>query len=216
MAGVSRAIGAALGVGAACVVYGVVIERRWYRLRRLRIEGVLRRPGRLTVLQVSDLHLLPGQHDRIRFLASLAELGHDLVVASGDLLGAPDMEDTAAASLAPLTAHGAPGLAVLGSNDRYGPARKSPFSYFTDPQQRVFGPALDTDRLVERLTAHGYRTLDSEVAVVDTAAGRVVAGGMDDPHLPATRIPDPATIAPQAAGAAAEHAVVRQIGRAHV
>jgi len=37
--------GAALTLaGAGCVAYGTMIERRWYRLSRLRIEGVL--PGR--------------------------------------------------------------------------------------------------------------------------------------------------------------------------
>jgi uncharacterized protein len=159
---------------------------------------VLRRPGRLTILQVADLHLLPGQEDRIHFLASLADLDHDLVVASGDLLGAPHVEDLTADALAPLTAAGAPGLVVLGSNDFYAPVPRSPFSYFTTPQRRSFGVRLDTDRLVARLADHGYRTLRGEAAVLDTHAGRVAVGGFDDPHLPSTVLPPSEQVAPPA------------------
>jgi uncharacterized protein len=190
---------AALGVvatGVGCVLYGTVVERRWYRLRHLRVPGVLRAPGRLTILQVADLHLVPGQDHRVRFLATLADLGHDLVVASGDLLGAPEAEDLAAAALAPLTSRGAPGLSVIGSNDLYAPVAKSPFSYFTDPERRTFGSRLRTDRLLERLEEVGYTTLRSQTQVVDTAGGRVAAGGFDDPHLPTTVLPAPDEVAP--------------------
>jgi uncharacterized protein len=180
------ALGAA---GAGCVAYGSLIERRWYRLRRVQLPGALRRPGRLTILHVSDLHQLPGQDHRIRFLASLAHLDHDLVVASGDLLGAPDMEDVAAAALAPLTSRSRPGLVVLGSNDLYGPVIKSPFSYFTRPDRRTFGVRLDTDRLVSRLASYGYETLIDRTASVSTAAGTVSVAGLHDPHLPSTVLP---------------------------
>jgi uncharacterized protein len=184
------------GAGAACVAYGTFVERRWYRLRRLTVPGVLRRPGTLRILQVADLHLVPGQDHRVRFLASLAGLGHDLVVASGDLLGAPDAERITADALAPLTAAGQPGLAVLGSNDFFAPVRKSPLSYFTDPDRRTFGLRLDTSLLVDRLAHHGYRTLRDETTTVDTALGTVAVGGCDDPHLPWTVLPDPAAVAP--------------------
>jgi uncharacterized protein len=180
------ALGAA---GAGCVAYGSLIERRWYRLRRVQLPGALRRPGRLTILHVSDLHQLPGQDHRIRFLASLAHLDHDLVVASGDLLGAPDMEDVAAAALAPLTSRSRPGLVVLGSNDLYGPVIKSPFSYFTRPDRRTFGVRLDTDRLVSRLASYGYETLIDRTTSVSTAAGTVSVAGLHDPHLPSTVLP---------------------------
>jgi uncharacterized protein len=184
------------GSGFACVAYGTFVERRWYRLRRLTIRGVLRRPGTLTILQVADLHLLPGQADRVAFLASLAGLGHDLAVASGDLLGAPHMEEATADALAPLTAEGQPGLAVLGSNDLYAPVRKSPFGYFTHPTRRTFGVPLDTDRLVARLAQHGYETVVDATTTVSTPLGEVAVGGLHDPHVPWTRLPDPEVVAP--------------------
>lgn len=195
---VTRSVAVAGAAGAGCIAYGVLIERRWYRLRHLVVPGVLRRPGRLTILQVADLHLIPGQDHRVRFLASLADLGHDLVVASGDLLGAPHVEDLTAAALAPLTAAGAPGLVVLGSNDFYAPVPRSPFSYFTTPLRRSFGVRLETDRLVDRLAGYDYRTLRQEATVVDTTAGPVAVGGLDDPHLPTTVLPPPGRVAPPA------------------
>lgn len=189
-------VGAVGAVGVGCVAYGTLIERRWYRMRRLRVEGILRAPGVLRILHVSDLHLVPGQDHRVAFLAELAELDHDVVVATGDLLGAEHAEDVTAAALAPLTSRGRPGLAVLGSSDLFAPRLKSPLTYFTAPDDRVLGAPLDTGRLVERLAGYGYMTLRGEVTTVDTPAGAVAVGGFDDPHLETTVIPDPAMLAP--------------------
>lgn len=194
---VLRAAGALTLAGAGCVAYGTMVERRWYRLSRVRIEGVLRgQTGPLRILHVTDLHLIPGQDHRITFLHELAELDHDLVVATGDLLGGPEAEDLAAAALAPLTTRGRPGLAVLGSNDLFGPVLKAPWSYLTAPDRRTPGIPLDTDRLIERLAQVGYRTLRGEVVRVETAGGSVTAGGFDDPHLDPTNLPHPAGVTP--------------------
>lgn len=185
-----RALVATGTAGLGALAYATLVEPRWYRLRHVAVPGALRRPGsRLRILHVSDVHLVPGQHHRVRFLASLADLDHDLVVATGDLLGAPRAEDTAVEALAPLT-RGRPGLVVLGSNDRFGPVAKSPVAYITQPDRRVHGIVLDTPRLVAGLADAGYRTLRAESVVVDTPAGPVVASGMDDPHL------DPGVIPP--------------------
>jgi predicted MPP superfamily phosphohydrolase len=191
-----RAAGGVAALGAGCVAYGVLVERRWYRLRHLRLEGVLRRRGTLRILQLADLHLSPGQQHRVRFVASLADLDHDLVVAAGDLLGAPAMEERTADALAPLTDGGRPGLVVLGSNDLYAPVVKNPFGYFTDPGRRLVGARLDTDRFVRLLAERGYRTLVDETTTVDTPAGTVAVGGLHDPHLPWTRLPDVDAVRP--------------------
>lgn len=190
---------AALGVaalGAGCVAYGTLIERRWYALRRLTVPGVLRRGGPLRILHVTDLHLIPGQQHRIDFLWELRHLGHHAVVVTGDLLGGPDAEALVADALSPLTRRGQPGLVVLGSNDLFGPVFKSPLSYFTDPERRTHGVPLDTDLLVERLAFHNYRTFRGEAATVDTAVGPIAVGGFDDPHLSTTVLPDPTVVAP--------------------
>ncbi len=195
---VGRLVGttaALTGIGLGCVAYGTLVERRWYRLRRLVLPGTLRRPGRLRILHVSDVHLSPRQDHRAAFLAGLATLDHDLVVATGDLLGAPDMEDATADALAPLTVGRRPGVVVLGSNDLYAPVPRSPFAYFTRPQARAVGERLETDRFLTLLAERGYQALRGEAMVLETPAGPVGVGGFDDPHLPTTRLPEPATVA---------------------
>lgn len=204
--GLLRTLGAAAAAGAGCVAYGTLIERRWYRLSRLRIDGVLRRPGTtLRILHVTDLHQLPNQEHRVTFLRELASLDHDLVVATGDLLGGPDAEELTAAALAPLTSRERPGLVVLGSNDLFGPVLKAPWSYLTQPDRRLTGVRLDTQRLIDRLQEHGYRTLRGETVTVETAAGTVAAGGFDDPHLVTTVLPPPEAVTPAPDPQAALH-----------
>lgn len=211
MAGtLTRAIAGVGAAGTACIAYGTLIERRWYRLRRLVLPKALPGGGRLSVLHVSDVHLIPGQQHRIDFLASLADLPHDVVVATGDLLGAPDTEDLAADALAPLTSRDRAGVVVLGSNDRYGPVLKSPLAYLTQPERRVHGVPLDTSRLLERLADRGYRTLHNEAAIIETPAGPIGVGGIDDPHLDATVIPPAATVTPPAG-----HDTVANLGLVH-
>ena len=192
----ARRLVAAAVPAIGCVAYGVGIERRWYRLRRLTLPGALRRPGRLRVLHVSDVHLDPPQDHRARFLELLGGEEYDLVVATGDLLGAAGAEDATVAAMAPLTAGGRPGVAVLGSNDLFGPVPKSPFVYLTHPARRVYGQRLRTDELVAGLSAVGYQTLCDTSAQIQTSAGTVAIGGMRDPHLDPDALVAPGDVAP--------------------
>lgn len=192
---------AAAGVGlagAACVAYGTLVERRWYRLRHLHLPGALRpdaeRPVR--VLHVSDVHLDPPQGHRVDFLAEVAREQVDLVVLTGDLLGARGAEDATVRALAPLTADGTPGVLVLGSNDLFAPTFKNPAHYFLDPERRIYGPRLDTDRMLDGLARQRIRTLRNEVVTVRTAAGPIAVGGIDDPHLHDTVLPDADVLRP--------------------
>lgn len=194
---------ALMGIGAAgagCVAYGTFVERRWYRLRHVHLPGALR-PGAeqpLRVLHVSDVHLDPPQQHRVDFLAEVARESYDLVVLTGDLLGAAGAEDAAVRAIAPLTADGTPGVLVLGSNDLFGPTFKSPTTYFVDPDRREYGQRLDTDRMLDGLARHRVETLRNDATVVETPAGPVAVGGIDDPHLHETVLPDPAALRPRA------------------
>lgn len=179
-----RTAGAIATAGAACVAYGTLVERHWYRLARTELPGALHGGGEpLRILQVGDVHLDPPDRPLETFVRSLADIPCDLVVLSGDLLGAPGVEDRCAQLLGTLTAGGTPGVAVLGSNDAFGPTRKNPLRYFLDPDARTYGVPLDTSRFQRELEAHGYRVLRDATTVLDTRAGRVAVAGIDDPHL---------------------------------
>jgi predicted MPP superfamily phosphohydrolase len=149
---------------------------------------------------VSDVHLAHGQEHRVRFLRSLAELDADLVVITGDLLGDVGIEDAAVDAVAELTGPGRPGLFVLGSNDLYGPLVKSPHRYLTHRRLAIHGTPLNFDRLVERLDGAGYTTVRNGAAALETRAGDVAVGGIDDPHLEATIVPHPDVLTPAASG----------------
>lgn len=188
--------------GAACVAYGSLIERRWYRRRTVRLPGVLERQTDrpLRLLHLSDIHLIPPQQHRVDFIRSLRDTDPDLVVVTGDLLGAQGAEDAAAALVTELTGPQVPGLVVLGSNDLFGPVPKSPLAYFTEPERRVHGPRLDTKRLVSGLESGGCTVLRNATARVQTRLGEVAAGGIDDPHLRDTVVPPADVIRPEHQG----------------
>ena len=102
--------------GAACVGYGILVERDWYRLRRERVEAL--DPGQppLTVLHLSDLHMTAADIRRMAFLERLAAEPVDLVVVTGDMLGEPEALDPVLATLGRFRPRlGA--VAVLGHSD---------------------------------------------------------------------------------------------------
>jgi predicted MPP superfamily phosphohydrolase len=178
-----RITGALAAGGGAALAWGSLVERRWYALRH--VTAPVLRPNAtrpLRALHLSDLHLLPGQNDRSAFVRDCLAAAPDLVVATGDLLGGPDTIDEVVGLLGP-AARRAPCLAVLGSNDFYGPVLKSPLRYFTDPTGRAYGVRLDTARMVHGLTEAGWMVVDNARMRIETAAGAVDVAGLGDPHI---------------------------------
>ena len=181
---VTRAVA---GVGASAVAalaWGALVERRWFALRRTTVPGL--RPtalGPLRILHLSDLHLLPGQDDKIAFVRRCLDMRPDLVVCTGDVLGHADVVEDAIAALA--LPDGVPGVFVLGSNDFYGPIMKNPLGYFTGPSGLPEGPErrLDTRRLVDGLVNAGWTFLDNRRQSIATPAGPIDLLGLGDPHI---------------------------------
>jgi predicted MPP superfamily phosphohydrolase len=173
-------IGAA---GGAALAWATLVERRWFALRHAEVPA-LRGAGRLRVLHLSDLHLLPWQRDKMAWVRGLGAHAPDLVVVTGDILGHPGAVEPAVATLAALTATGAPALVVLGSNDFFAPTPRNPLAYLTGPSHvRPGRVRLETDRMVAGIAEHGWTLLDNTRAVVETPAGPVDAAGLGDPHI---------------------------------
>jgi hypothetical protein len=91
-----QAVGALAAAGAACLAYGVVVERRWFRLRTERVPVLPPGHEPLSLLHLSDLHMVTGDRVKRGFLARLAAIPTDLVVLTGDMLGEPEGLDPAA------------------------------------------------------------------------------------------------------------------------
>jgi uncharacterized protein len=184
------AAGAVVAAGAACVGYGVLVERDWYRLRRQRVEAL--EPGQppLTVLHLSDLHLTAADRRRMAFLERLAGEPVDLVVLTGDMLGEPDALGPVLDTLGRFRPRlGA--VAVLGSNDYWAPRFLNPLGYFLGPssRRRRSSGRNPWRELIEGLRARGWTVLSNDRGRL----GDVELAGMDDPHI---RRDDPAVAVP--------------------
>ena len=174
------AAGALSAAGAACVGYGILVERDWYRLRRQRVEAL--EPGQppLTVLHLSDLHLTAADTRRMRFLERLAAEPVDLVVLTGDMLGEPRALDPVLDSLGRFRPRlGA--VAVLGSNDYWAPRFHNPLAYFAGPSSRRHRSSGRNPwrELVTGLEARGWTVLSNRRGHL----GDVELAGIDDPHI---------------------------------
>src|SRR5215218_3840168 len=172
--------GAVAAAGAACVGYGILVERDWYRLRRQRVEALEPGQAPLTVLHLSDLHLTAADDRQMRFLERLAAEPVDLVVVTGDMLGEPEALDPVLATLGRFRPRlGA--VAVLGSNDYWAPRFRSPLTYFLGPSSRRHrsAPRNPWRELVGGLEARGWTVLANRRARL----GDVELAGLDDPHI---------------------------------
>jgi predicted MPP superfamily phosphohydrolase len=184
------AAGAVAAAGTACVGYGILVERDWYRLRRERVEAL--EPGQppLTVLHLSDLHLTAADRRQMAFLERLAGEPVDLVVLTGDMLGEPGGLAPVLAALGRFRPRlGA--VAVLGSNDYWAPRFRNPLTYFTGPSSRRHRSAGRNPwrELVAGLETRGWTVLVNGRGRL----GDVELAGMDDPHI---RRDDPGVAVP--------------------
>ena len=185
-----QAAGAVAAAGAACVGYGILVERGWYRLRRQRIEALEPGQAPLTVLHLSDLHLTAADDRQIRFLERLAAEPVDLVVVTGDMLGEPEALDPVLGTLGRFRPRlGA--VAVLGSNDYWAPRFRNPLTYFIGPSTRRHRSSGRNPwrELVQGLETRGWTVLSNRRGRL----GDVELAGMDDPHI---RHDDPAVPVP--------------------
>lgn len=171
---------AALGLGA--LVWGSLIERNAFTLRRVSVPVLDPGEAPLRVLHLSDMHLAPWQQGKSSWVQALAELEPDLIVNTGDNLG-----HTAALPLVRETLsafEGVPGVFVNGSNDYFGPEFKNPLRYFAGPSQADHDAVrLDTPSLMSFFEDElGWSNLNNNAASLTIGGRRFDFMGVDDPH----------------------------------
>ncbi len=183
---------AAAGVltGAATTAYAVW-EARQYELRHVQVPVLPPRSEPLSLLHISDLHLSARDTDRARWVASLADLNPDLVVATGDFLGAVSGFPLLRTALEPLLTR--PGAFVFGSNDFYPGKPISPAKYLRGPSKRPRRePELPTAELRDWLVGAGWLDLNNGSGSITLNDELLSFLGSADPHM---RVDDYASVA---------------------
>ncbi|SEB94942.1 Predicted phosphohydrolase, MPP superfamily [Paramicrobacterium humi] len=187
--GLIAALAASALAGAAAFAWGSLIERRLFTLREVTVPILPPGAEPIRVLHLSDLHMAPWQRDKQRWVAGLVDLKPDLVVSTGDNLGHED--GLVGIRRALETYRGIPGVQVHGSNDFYGPMRKSWFAYLKRHSGGVKKrkPDLDTAAL-DRFFGETLGWLDLNNAVGSMTVNGTVLDffGVDDPHVHRDRL----------------------------
>lgn len=170
-------------VAAGCLLYGIFVERRWYRLVRRRLAILpAGSPKTLLILHLSDLHFVRDERRKPAFVASLPPC--DVAVVTGDFLAEPEAVETAVAAIRPARGRIASWF-VLGSNDYYVPRPLNPFAYFVPrsrrkPRRARRGRAND---LRAQLEADGWRDLTNVHEKHNLGGLAVELLGLDDTHI---------------------------------
>jgi predicted MPP superfamily phosphohydrolase len=178
-----RTVAGAAALGAGGVVYAGLVERNAFTLRRYTVPVLPAGARPLRLLQVSDLHLVPGQRRKVEWVRGLAALSPDLVVDTGDNLAHVEAVPEALRALEPLFAY--PGVFVMGSNDYYGPTPKNPARYLTRRHAQALPGRIElpVEQLRAGLVGGGWTDLDNVRTVLDVAGVPVELVGTDDAHI---------------------------------
>ncbi len=186
--------------GAATLAYASMVERNLFTLRRFDVPILRPDAEPLRVLHVSDLHLMPWQRRKQRWVADLASLDPDLIVFTGDNMAHTDAIPALVRAYRPLFQY--PGAFVFGSNDYRGPVFKNPFGYFDREREYVQGAELPYEELRRMLTDAGWADLNNARVTLKAGGQKVELVGVDDPHVERD---DYASVAGPADGAADVH-----------
>jgi predicted MPP superfamily phosphohydrolase len=200
-----RALTALGAAGAGALLYGSLIERNAFTVRKFDVAVLESGAQPIRVLHVSDLHITAGQHRKHAWIRGLAGLRPDLVVNTGDTLSAPNAIRAVMHALEPLGAF--PGVFVPGNNDYYVPTARNPTEYFRPDKPVRHGPPLPWPQMAAAMAHAGWVDLTHARTTMTIAGQRVALTGTDDPHLRRARYE-------LVAGPAPRDAVVR-IGVTH-
>jgi predicted MPP superfamily phosphohydrolase len=189
-----------MAAGVAGLGYAAAVEVNLFRLRRFTVPVLEPTAAPLRILQLSDIHMVPGQSRKQDWLRSLADLEPDLVVNTGDNLSHPDAVAEVLEALDPLL-H-LPGAFVFGSNDYYQAKKLNPAKYLRAGDRshapRTKRPKNDWRGLKAGLEKYGWLDLYNRRGSLNLAGRQISFVGVDDPHVKKDRYeevaggPDPA------------------------
>lgn len=168
-------------LGTTLFAYASLIERNWYRVREVSLRVLPAGSEPIRVLHISDLHFRSSQRRKLRWLSRLSNLKPDLVVNTGDNLGARNAVRGLNEALKPLSQ--TPGVFVNGSNDYTGPSFRNPFAYLSGPSKPASGAELETGELEAVFARLGWQNLNNQTALVEVAGQQFDLMGVDDPHI---------------------------------
>lgn len=175
------ATGGLIGLGSA-VTAGAWVEARAFILRRVDVPVLPWGSSEIRVLHLSDIHQMPYQKRKLRFVASLGALNPDLVITTGDNISSPDAIEPLLEALAPLMKR--PGAFVFGSNDFTAPSFRNPAGYLVRNSTVSANnkEPLPTWRLQGALTDAGWAYLDNASARLSVAGRTIDLRGTGDAH----------------------------------
>jgi len=177
-----RLLPVVLGGGVAAFAYGVLVERRAYRLRRVSLPLLAPGSPPWRLLHLTDLHLTQRDRRLVAWVRRLGEEHPDLVVLTGDAVAEARALPDLARALDPLRS--CPGVFVFGSNDRYRPIAKPPWAYFAGRRRRPTGDRLlPTAALDALLSSWGWHNVQERRLVLDLPGGPVEIRGTGDAHI---------------------------------
>ena len=206
----SLSVGAAAfcALGAGSLIYANQVELTRFTLRQARVPvpGLSRS---LRLLHISDVHYVPGQTNKLRWLQSLADLQPELVINTGDNLSDAHAVPEVLEALGPLMQY--PGAFVPGSNDYYTPRFRNPLRYFAGPSRpHARSATLPTEELFGAFQEAGWTNLTNTHSSTQISGLGIEFSGVDDPHLDLDEAPS----WPRRGSAAAAEPQLR-IGVAH-
>lgn len=175
-----RVLGLAGGIGAA-VTAGAWLEARAFVLHEVRVPISDEGSPELRILHLSDMHLVPRQRLKRRFVSKLAGLAPDLVITTGDNIGSAAAIPVVLEAMSGLLAR--PGAFVFGSNDYFEPRFRNPVSYLFGASKAPSKPvAMPWQMLSQAFQDAGWVDLNNRAGVIEVAGLRIELRGTDDAH----------------------------------
>ncbi len=172
---------AVMAAGSLLALYGVAVERRWYRLVRYRLDILpAAGPKTLTVLHLSDLHFIRRDERKAGFLASLPR--PDVCVVTGDFLAEPEAVEAAVEAVRPVRGRLASWF-VLGSNDYFTPRPLNYLWYFRTQRRPRRAFRGRHSELVAQLRADGWDDLTNVRREIALDGVPTELLGLDDAHI---------------------------------